>query len=134
VRISKAERKDIWADQVKNDAPGPGNYAEDTSTFKNVKGVASMGSKYKAEVNSNPGPGQYEQALNDIGSHQTTNVRIGTQKVRNDLFGVDQAATLPGPGAYASPEHKAKGFIIGEKREQRIASTPGPGNYEASSK
>ena len=26
VRISKAERKDIWDEQTKNGAPGPGNY------------------------------------------------------------------------------------------------------------
>lgn len=52
--------------QTKNDAPGPGNYAENTSTFNNVKGVATMGSKYKPEKNFNPGPGQYEQALNDM--------------------------------------------------------------------
>ena len=48
-----------------------------------------MGSKYKPERNNNPGPGQYEQALNDMSNHQAANVRIGTQKVRNDLFGTD---------------------------------------------
>ena len=92
-----------------------------------------MGSKYKPERNNNPGPGQYEQALNDMSNHQATNVRIGTQKVRNDLFGTDQAASLPGPGAYQSPEHKAKGFVIGAKQEHKIQDTPGPGNYEATS-
>lgn len=91
-----------------------------------------MGSKYKPERNDNPGPGQYEQALNDIGNHQATNVRIGTQKARNDLFGTDHAASQPGPGSYQSPEKKSKGFVIGAKQEQKIEDTPGPGNYNIS--
>ena len=69
VRISKAERKDIWEEQTKNVAPGPGNYAENTSSFANIKGGASnMGSKHRQDRNFNPGPGQYEQANNDIGN------------------------------------------------------------------
>ena len=40
--------------------PGPGNYDGAYAVFgKNTKGVATMGSKYKAEKNVNPGPGQY---------------------------------------------------------------------------
>jgi len=59
-----------------------------------------MGSKFKSESNLNPGPGQYNAALNDMSNHQSVNVKIGTQKVRADLFGTDSAASLPGPGAY----------------------------------
>ena len=33
VRISKAQRKEIWEEQMKNQAPGPGNYQENTSSF-----------------------------------------------------------------------------------------------------
>jgi len=48
VRISKAERKDIWDEQTRNVAPGPGNYAENTSSFANIKGGATnMGSKHR---------------------------------------------------------------------------------------
>lgn len=32
-KISQAQREDIWAQQTKNDQPGPGNYAEVPSTF-----------------------------------------------------------------------------------------------------
>lgn len=93
VPISKAERKDIWEEQTKRDAPGPGNYQENTSSFGKTKGgAANMGSKFKPEQNMNPGPGHYECALNDISNHQTSNVKIGTQKVRVDLFGIDSAA------------------------------------------
>ena len=49
--------------------PGPGNYVADNNTFgKAVKGVASMGSKYKAERNTNPGPGNY--STNDSPTRQ----------------------------------------------------------------
>lgn len=58
-KLSQAQRTDIWAEQTKQAQPGPGNYAVDSSTFNNAKGGATMGSKFKAEVNSNPGPGQY---------------------------------------------------------------------------
>jgi len=74
-----------------------------------------MGSKSKPDKNANPGPGQYEYALNDMSNHCSTNVKIGTQKVRIDLFGTASAASLPGPGAYQSPEKKTRGFIIGAK-------------------
>ena len=47
-RISRAERKDIWEEQTKNQAPGPGNYSENTSSFSNIKGgVKGLGSKHK---------------------------------------------------------------------------------------
>lgn len=62
MRIGTTARPDIWEEQTKNSAPGPGNYRE-TGTFgKNLKGAANMGSKYKPARNDNPGPGQYESA------------------------------------------------------------------------
>ena len=76
-----------------------------------------MGSKHRQEVNSNPGPGQYDSALTDVQNWQKTGVKIGTERVRADLFGTDSASTLPGPGAYQSPEKKSKGVVIGTKRE-----------------
>ena len=74
---------------MRGDVPGPGNYQENTSSFAQTKGVANMGSKYREEVNFNPGPGQYEQALNDMSNNQSSSVTIGTQKIREDLFNVD---------------------------------------------
>ena len=90
-----------------------------------------MGSKHRQDRNFNPGPGQYEQANNDIGNKQTVNIRIGNEKVRNDIFGAEKAASNPGPGTYQSPERKSKGFIMGGKVEQKISDTPGPGNYDS---
>ncbi len=40
---------------------------------------------------------------------------------------------LPGPGAYIDPNSTAKSniaFTFGEKRDYKIPSTPGPGQYE----
>ena len=37
-----------------------------------------MGSKYKADRNANPGPGQYEQALNDMSNQPSKAGMIGT--------------------------------------------------------
>ena len=69
MRISKAERKDIWEEETKRNAVGPGNYLENTSTFTSTRGAATMGSKFKPDKNANPGPGQYEYALNDMSNH-----------------------------------------------------------------
>lgn len=91
-RISKAKRGEIWEKQTKNDVPGPGNYMENTSSFANAKGGATMGGRYREESNLNPGPGQYDLALFDMSNQQSHNVKIGTQKVRADLFGTDAAA------------------------------------------
>ena len=69
-RMPKAKRQEIWESQTKNDVPGPGNYSENTSSFAHIKGgAAGMGSKYRPEVNQNPGPGQYNQALYDMSNH-----------------------------------------------------------------
>ena len=65
--------------------PGPGNYAENTITFgQGVKGVATMGSKPKPEVNNNPGPGSY--AANDSPTKsKPANVRI-SRAARKELW------------------------------------------------
>jgi len=66
-----------------------------------------MGSKYQAKANLNPGPGQYEQALYDMSNQQAQNTKIGTQKVRDDVFNIKKATEMPGPGAYESPDKKS---------------------------
>ena len=67
-RIGSAKREDIWKNS-QNELPGPGNYISETNTFgQAARGIASMGSKYKPEKNSNPGPGQY--SMNDSPTKQ----------------------------------------------------------------
>ena len=86
VRIGSAKRKDIWEDQTKSgDLPGPGLYVNETNTFgKAAKGVATMGSKYKPDRNTNPGPGQY--SVNDSPTkQQTSSVRISRAE-RKDIW------------------------------------------------
>ena len=46
---------------------------------KNMKGTASMGSKYRAEKNTNPGPGQYDDTTKALKSTVSYG-KIGTTK------------------------------------------------------
>merc|ERR1712037_280491 len=91
------------------------------------------GSKYQAKANLNPGPGQYEQALYDMSNQQAQNTKIGTQKVRDDVFNIKKATEMPGPGAYESPDKKVPSFSIGSKREARPDNNPGVGSYNVTS-
>ncbi len=69
-----------------------------------------------------PGPGDYE-----IKGEQTQGVTIGA---RHETKSHDD---LPGPGAYIDAASSTKSqiaFTFGEKRDQKIPLTPGPGQYE----
>ena len=46
---------------------------------KNMKGTATMGGKYRAEKNTNPGPGQYEDATKAT-KNTVSYGKIGTTK------------------------------------------------------
>ena len=84
VRIGSTKRPDNFA--KKEVLPGPGNYIGDAGTFgKSVKGAASMGSKHKAVVNSNPGPGAYSGEYSVMKASKTANCKIGTT-ARPDLW------------------------------------------------
>ena len=60
-------------------------------------------------------------------------MRIGTAP-RRDVFEDEtrQAQNLPGPGGYIEDTStlSRKGFIIGERRDQKIEDKPGPGEYQ----
>ena len=90
-KIGSTKRPDIFESQTKaaESQPGPGNYTDSRNTMgKNLKGTASMGSKYRAEKNSNPGPGQYDDSTKALKSTVSYG-KIGQTK-RNDLFGVEK--------------------------------------------
>lgn len=57
--ISKASRPDLWKSVAgdKSFAPGPGHTS--SKSFVDEKKGPSFGGKYKHNVNSNPGPGEY---------------------------------------------------------------------------
>ena len=57
VRIGQAERKELWVEGSATDAPGPGNYSDQTNTFGKAVLGGHMGSKMIEKVSSNPGPG-----------------------------------------------------------------------------
>ena len=62
VKIGQAERTDVWMEQSKANAPGPGNYTDETNTFGKAVMGGHMGTKLIEKVSSNPGPGQYESS------------------------------------------------------------------------
>lgn len=84
VKIGTTKRPENFTNSQK-DLPGPGNYIESTDTFgKNLKGAATMGSKYKTIVSETPGPGQYSGEANNLKSSKV-NCKIGTTK-RPDIW------------------------------------------------
>ena len=134
-KIGSTSRPDIWRNESKNDAPGPGNYMETLGTFgKNVKGLATMGSKHKSVQNLTPGPGSY-----DAGAHKTMRPtssygKIGTTK-KPDLWGTDKQTleARPGPGHHHSASQslfgqtKGGSFGLTSSRKDIKNSNPGPG-------
>ena len=133
-KIGQTKRPDNF---TKNDSymPGPGNYATtDAKGFgRNVKGAASMGSKYKPTRNDNPAPGHYtsSQDLNKVSSSKNYG-KIGTTK-RPDLF-ESTKNSAPGPGNYADDKNNIgknmKGVAtMGSKHRVEKNYNPGPGQY-----
>lgn len=90
-----------------------------------------MGSKHKAEKNSNPGPGQYEKSVNS----KITQGKIGSTK-RADLWGAEKSRlnATPGPGhqdgTYTSfGNTKGGNKAFGNGRKEVYNNNPGPGQY-----
>jgi len=99
VKIGGTKRPNHFVREKESKNPGPGNYAEAYATFgKNVKGVASMGSKYKPVISTTPGPGQYQDET-PYSVRGKSNVKIGTTR-RPDLWEKESRKDLPGPGNY----------------------------------
>ena len=70
-KIGTSKRPDLW-NKAKEDAPGPADFGENYSSFKNGKG-ANMGGKYKEKISDTPGPGQYQSGKGSMrGSFQGT--------------------------------------------------------------
>ena len=93
-----------------------------------------MGSKYKPEVNMNPGPGQYQDASKMLSGTQGS-VRIG-QAQRGDLWQNDSKETIPGPGNYVDETNTfgkaAKRINMGSKYKPERNDNPGPAQYDVS--
>ena len=60
VIINQSERQDLWDEDVLDEFPGPGNYAEAKSTFGQTSNAPSIAFRHRERINSNPGPGQYD--------------------------------------------------------------------------
>ena len=80
--------------------PGPGNYAEQKSTFGQTHNAPTMGAKIEERYTANPGPGQYDADASKIRSDVAGSVRIG-QAERQDHWVESSQTEQPGPGNYS---------------------------------
>ena len=78
------------------------------------------------------GPGHYDAERADtLTKSKTATVNMGSSPARGSFIKRDDANV--GPGQYDDRNYefgnKAKGFIIGEKRAERVVESMGPGSY-----
>ena len=130
VAINHASRQELWAEQKGAQMPGPGNYADQKSTFGQTHNAPTMGARIEEKVNMNPGPGQYNADASKIRSDVAGSVRIG-QAERQDHWVEHNRTELPGPGNYTDVTkdfgHSVKGGHMGQKQKTLVNSNPGPG-------
>ena len=80
------------------------------------------------------GPGAYSPERADgVTRIKTTNVTMGTSPSRALLAAKTSTTTEVGPGQYSYEKRfgeETKSFKIGERREEKIVETMGPGLYD----
>ena len=78
------------------------------------------------------GPGAYSPERADaVTKTKTVNIHMGSSPARTEI--VSKTSTTVGPGAYTYEKRfgeETKSFRIGERREERIVETMGPGLYD----
>ena len=101
------------------DAPAPGQYELKSKIIEGPH--YSMGEKRDEAIESTPGPGEYENK--EERTKGVTNGERLQEKAPEDL---------PAPGQYELKSRVIEGpqYSMYEKRETKIESTPGPGEYE----
>lgn len=91
----------------------------------------TLGGKYKASENQNPGPGAYEKESR-LTRRKSENFVIGSA-ARKDPFAevINRAKQLP-QGYYEQKgmAESKKTFAMGQKRKTVVNNNPGPGAYE----
>ena len=80
------------------------------------------------------GPGAYSpERADSLTKSKTATINMGSSAARGSFIKKDDANV--GPGQYDDRNYeigsKSKGFIIGEKRQERVIETMGPGAYDA---
>ena len=110
--------------------PGPGNYAEQKSTFGQTHNAPTMGAKIEERYNMNPGPGQYDADASKIRSEVAGSIRIG-QAERQDHWVESSQTEVPGPGNYSDQTNTfgkaVQGGHMGSKLKTQVNANPGPG-------
>ena len=112
---------------------GPGHYKITKNFGEDVKSF-TIGTKTETKIEITAGPGQYDAER----SHSVTKSRskaalIGKDKARPDTFASEAHVGTVAPGQYDDGirfNSNVKSFKIGEKREEKIVSTMGPGAYD----
>lgn len=124
-KIGTSKRQPL-SDSV--DTPGPGTYELKSAAVEGPKYTMPGRSPRKTGDNL-PGPGHYDQSLNDhCVKEKAPSYRIGTEP-RTER---PQSAYVPGPGTY-NPEAKEKGpkWAFGSQSRDNLfkIEVPGPGSY-----
>ena len=104
----------------------PGQYDDGIRFNSNVKSF-TIGEKRADRIETTVGPGQYDLERADVLTKtKIANVNMGSSPAR----AVRKNDTDVSPGQYEVGKafgSEAKSFRIGEKREQKIETTVGPG-------
>ena len=107
----------------------PGQY-DDGIRFNSNKGFR-IGEKREDRVEKTAGPGEYSpEKADNITKQKIPNINMGSQQARPNTLVKDQELDVA-PGQYDDGIgfNSNKGFRIGEKREDRVERTAGPGEY-----
>ncbi|OMJ81022.1 hypothetical protein SteCoe_18583 [Stentor coeruleus] len=116
-----------------NDAietPGPGTYQIRPTTIEGPK-YTMTSRRSTSKINSSPGPGHYDQSLNEVNSREKApSYKIGTSS-RTER---PNSAYIPGPGQYtATSRDKGPSWGFGSQSRDNIfkIDVPGPGTYSS---
>eukprot|EP00353_Schmidingerella_taraikaensis_P000920 CAMPEP_0185596456 /NCGR_PEP_ID=MMETSP0434-20130131/80769_1 /TAXON_ID=626734 ORGANISM="Favella taraikaensis, Strain Fe Narragansett Bay" /NCGR_SAMPLE_ID=MMETSP0434 /ASSEMBLY_ACC=CAM_ASM_000379 /LENGTH=546 /DNA_ID=CAMNT_0028224967 /DNA_START=7 /DNA_END=1644 /DNA_ORIENTATION=+ len=109
----------------------PGQYDDGLRFNSGVKGF-KIGEKRETRIEMTAGPGTYEPArAESITKTRSTNINMGSSPARPQSFAKGGDLDVA-PGQYDDGlrfNSGVKGFKIGEKREERVKESMGPGAY-----
>ena len=111
---------------------GPGQY-EETKQFGSESKTFTIGERRFEKVRETSlGPGAYSPERADgVTMTKMVNIHMGSSPARTEI--VSKTSTSVGPGAYTYEKRfgeETKTFRIGERREEKVVETMGPGLYD----
>ena len=111
---------------------GPGQYDDRNYEFGAQTKSFTIGEKRQERVVETMGPGTYDPDRADgVTKAKMPNINMGSSPARGSFTKKDDANL--GPGQYDDRNYEfgsqTKSFTIGEKRQERVVETMGPGQY-----